>query len=883
MRPSLVTRLFPLLLAALLFACGGGGSSAPAPAAAPAPVLAALGGTISAPNFAVMDNDVNDPHAPYSENNDFASAQAIGTPAMVGGYATAVATGKAGDVFATKADPLDYYRVTLAAGQSIILSISDYSDTAADPVDLDLYLLDGNDRTVKLSSLGNHGSESITVATSGDYFIEVKAEHGSSNYVMTVGQPQVTGAGEEVPRLEDDFVPGEILVRFVDKAQPAGLSASLHDRAATLGLVGRAGASGRAMRMALPAVGQDGAAGDYRALGASAASGEMRARLDTIRALKRVHGRADVQGVSLNYIRRPSAIPNDPSYPLQWNYPLVNLPQAWEVTTDAAGAVIVAVVDTGVFMAHPDLAANLLTTGYDFIKDKTAAHDGDGIDPDPDDPGDANTPGGSSFHGTHVAGIVAAATNNTLGVAGVCWGTRIMPVRVLGIGGGTVYDVMQGVLYAAGLANDSGTVPPKKADVINLSMGGGGYSSVEQQAFTAVRTQGVIVVASAGNEHSSSLSYPAAYSGVVSVSAVDMNKKQAWYSNYGPTVDVAAPGGDSRVDLDGNGAPDGVYSTLANDASGTRLPTYGYYQGTSMAAPHVAGVAALMKSIYPDLTPDQFDSLLASGAITEDLAANGAAVRDDKYGYGLIDALKAVQQASSLVDGGGIAKPILSVTPNQLDFGLTATPQTVTVSNAGAAGTLTVQDVPPSPSAAWLTVAAVSGSVDTNGVGTYTITVDRTDLVPATYAADITFTSNGGTIILPVVMVQGGQAAAFGNAGFQYIVLIDPLTKATVDTLTATNVQGVYTYSFAGVKPGDYYILAGTDSDNDGLICETGEACGGYPTVDLLQVLTVTDANRDDLDFTTGFSANMGLATPALVEWLGGSSISRLPGKRVGR
>jgi len=96
-------------------------------------------------------------------------------------------------------------------------------------------------------------------------------------------------------------------------------------------------------------------------------------------------------------------------------------------------------------------------------------------------------------------------------------------------------------------------------------------------------------------------------------------------------------------------------------------------------------------------------------------------------------------------------------------------------------------------------------------------------------------------------------------------------------------VQGVYTYSFAGVKPGDYYILAGTDSDNDGLICETGEACGGYPTVDLLQVLTVTDANRDDLDFTTGFSANMGLATPALVEWLGGSSISRLPGKRVGR
>ena len=222
--------------------------------------------------------------------------------------------------------------------------------------------------------------------------------------------------------------------------------------------------------------------------------------------------------------------------------------------------------------------------------------DGDGIDSDPEDPGD-EMEGRSSFHGTHVTGTIGAATNNAIGVAGIARNCKIMPLRVLGNGGGLASDIREAIKYAAGLRNGSGKLPSKRADIINMSLGGSSRSDLDQQVINDARNAGVIIIAAAGNYASNAPMYPAAYNGVISVSAVGADKQLAPYSNYGNTIDIAAPGGNMSRDYDGDGHLDGVLSTGGNDASGPIQMVYNFKQGTSMAAPHVAGVVALMKSL----------------------------------------------------------------------------------------------------------------------------------------------------------------------------------------------------------------------------------------------------------------------------------------------
>ena len=194
-----------------------------------------------------------------------------------------------------------------------------------------------------------------------------------------------------------------------------------------------------------------------------------------------------------NYRVSTMATTNDEALSVQWHYPLINLPAAWD-TSVGSGDVIVAVVDTGILSGHPDLQGQLVP-GYDFIRNRVDAGDGDGIDPNPEDPGNGAEPGASSFHGSHVGGTVAAAGNNGIGVAGVAYGARLMPLRALSERGGSSYDVSQAVRYAAGLANDSGTVPPQRADVINLSLGGESFSQLNQALYRELHDAGVIVVA----------------------------------------------------------------------------------------------------------------------------------------------------------------------------------------------------------------------------------------------------------------------------------------------------------------------------------------------------------------------------------------------------
>jgi len=398
-------------------------------------------------------------------------------------------------------------------------------------------------------------------------------------------------------------------------------------------------------------------------------------------------------------------------------------------------------------------------------------------------------------------------------------------------------------------------VPPQRADVINLSLGGSSSSQTLQDCIDAAWGADVIIVAAAGNAGTSAPVYPAAYNHVISVSAVDIKKNLAPYSSFGPTIDVAAPGGNLATDVDGDGFPDGVLSTVADDTTFPIRPAYGYYAGTSMATPHVAGVAALMKSIKPSMTTGEFDTLLSSGTITDDLGAPGA---DDQYGYGLINAYKAV----TVVASGTSLTPFLAVNPRGLNFGVLQNVAQLTLENGGQ-GSLTVNppDVTPLSASSWLTVQG-------SGLGTYTISVNRTNLAIGTYTANIQFTAledpNPVNVAVTVQEVDNSVDPT-ANAGFHYVALVNADDLSTQRTVTASFTNGVYSYQFYSIPPGTYKIYAGTDSDNDSKICDAGEACGAYATTDQPVSITVGTTPLTGLDFSSGFSTNLGIAAAGVV------------------
>ncbi|MDB5748415.1 MAG: peptidase, partial [Massilia sp.] len=325
---------------------------------------------------------------------------------------------------------------------------------------------------------------------------------------------------------------------------------------------------------------------------------------------------ASVEYAEPDLIMRRMATANDPMYAQQWHYTEatggLRLPAAWDSSTGTG--VKVAVIDTGI-RPHADLSGQYVG-GYDFISDTAIANDGGGRDADASDPGDwtaasecaAGEPASSSsWHGTHVAGTIAAKTNNSLGVAGVAYNARIVPVRVLGKCGGYTSDIADAIIWSSGGAVTGVPANANPAKVINMSLGGGGAcGTTTQNAINSARSRGTVVIVAAGNANvNASNSNPANCAGVVTVAATNRNGARAPYSNYGTVVDVAAPGGDA------NGY---IISTLNAGTQAPGADNYAGYQGTSMATPHVAGVAALMLARNSALTPDDIEAKLKSTA-----------------------------------------------------------------------------------------------------------------------------------------------------------------------------------------------------------------------------------------------------------------------------
>jgi len=316
--------------------------------------------------------------------------------------------------------------------------------------------------------------------------------------------------------------------------------------------------------------------------------------------------------------QRERFTPDDPWFARQWHMEMIHTPEAWKITT-GKGA-IVAVIDTGVaWKDHPgvakqvpDLAGTAFTQGQTFVSGALP----DGLD--------------DHLHGTHVAGTIAQTTHNALGVAGVAFESTIMPLKVLaGDGRGSVPGIANAIRYAA----DHG------AQVINMSLGGPLPSAVLGKAVAYAHSKGVTVVCAAGNEKRSRVGFPAGHDGAVAVAAVDGTGVRSWYSNWGKDLDISAPGGDTRADKNGDGFPDGVLQNTI----GLQNPMHSDYmwlQGTSMASPHAAGVAALVVS-RGITNPDEVESILKRTAKHPNNVE-----WDKEYGAGVIDALAAVDASA---------------------------------------------------------------------------------------------------------------------------------------------------------------------------------------------------------------------------------------------
>jgi serine protease len=453
------------------------------------------------------------------------------------------------------------------------------------------------------------------------------------------------------------------------------------------------------------------------------------------------------------------ALPNDPYASQLWGLkgPAdgssfgINALGAWS-TTKGSG-VTVAVLDTGLVYSHPDLAGQAVA-GYDFISDATIANDGNGRDPDASDPGDWTATSNSSWHGTHVAGTIAALANNSLGVFGGAPQVRIEPVRVLGRGGGTMTDIADAITWAAGGSVSGAPANPTPARVLNLSLGGSGACpSFMSTAIASARSHGAVVVVAAGNSNANAGSFaPADCPGAFAVAATDSAGRKASFSNFGSVVDIAGPGV-------------GIWSTIDTGATSPVGPTYASYSGTSMATPHAALTAALVAAAHPGMSPDQIEAALRAGATPFPPDPSGGCPSLG-CGAGIVNAPGALAAA-----GSG---------PGSNDFSIGASPASLSVLQ-GSAGTSTIGTtlVSGSPESVALSVTGLPAgvtaglspaSVTAGASSTLTLTVSG-GAATGTYPLTVTGAAASATHTTPVSLTVTSSApppsGSLVNGGFE--------------------------------------------------------------------------------------------------------------------
>ncbi len=456
------------------------------------------------------------------------------------------------------------------------------------------------------------------------------------------------------PPNSGEFVPGEVLVKFKSDASLASVRAAL-------------------------------SAQDARAVGEVPALGIQRTRVprgQELAIITVLRHHPLVEYAEPNYIIRAVLTPDDPDFSSQWGLTKIGAPQAWDVTTGSSD-LIIAIIDSGIDLDHPDLSGKIIL-GYDYVNEDWIPDDDYG-------------------HGTNVAGIAAAWTNNGQGVAGVSWGARLMALKVLDAeGSGSYADVASAMIYAA----DHG------AKIINLSLGGDYDSQTLHDAVIYAHNAGCVLAAATGNDYGSVVLYPAKYAEAMAVAATDSTDQRAGFSNYGPEVDVAAPGVN-------------IYSTHLGGG-------YTYKDGTSMAAPHVAGLAALIWSAYPSYTNNQVKSRIETTAV--DLGDSGW---DQYYGHGRIDAHAAALCAPGL---GASPQSVAFLANDNTDP--IPSSQSVSVLNTGCEPITWTATT----TAIWLNAIPLSGTATITSPGSISLSASNNGLGHGTYNAQVVISTTQTTV-----------------------------------------------------------------------------------------------------------------------------------------
>jgi len=631
-----------------------------------------------------------------------------------------------------------------------------------------------------------------------------------------------------VPAADPDALPARLIVRF--EAAPADSAIAAQDPADAVqarvdALAARAGRPLQYLRQLATGATLIDAGSDLD----EAALERFAARLNAVRP----SGVAYIEPDRRLYA---DLTPNDPMLTSLWGLagPAqsnglagVNAYTAWD-RVDGSG-VTVAVIDTG-YRAHADLAGQVVAQ-YDFISDPASANDGGGRDADALDPGDFRIAGScgssgsanSSWHGTHVAGTIAARGNNGSGVVGVAYGAKLVIARVLGRCGGSTSDIADAIVWAAGGPVTGVPANPQPAQVLNMSLGGQypcSASPTTQAAIDSARARGATVVVAAGNSNLDAAGFsPASCNGVISVAAIGDGGARAPYSNYGSGVDLAAPGGDMS-----RGSAAGILSTYNSGATTPGSDSYAYLQGTSMASPHVAGVAALLYAAQPTITPAEVETVLKANVRAFPGSCSGC-------GSGLVDASRAL---AAITPG-----------PGSLSFSASA----YAMPENGGIGTISVQRSGGSAGAIAVNYATSNG----------------------TAAAGSDYSASSGTLNWPdgdsaaktFTVAAIDDALAEGNESIN-LTLSTPAGGATLGS-TRSAVLNILDNDNA---PGTLAFVAGsaTVAETGGAVTVAVARTGGSYGAATISYATVNSSATSGSDFT---------ATSGTLSWASGDSAAK--------